>query len=230
MKICLGNTLVILLVYMLAGTYNEIKAQEIDGATKANKWYSQPEGINWLIAHYRPIYNLQPSEKVASIGAGQGVREIVYSLMADSLTVYLQDLDSVWLEPSRLKQAIRTIYVQAGRTTCTTRFIPVRGSEKETRLPTQFFDKIIVENSLHEFNFQADMLQRIRDNLKPEGILFIWEAISKKANQKHVDCGRLMFTDESLIKLVEENGFRFVDKTVVDPPRGKDVVFQFRLK
>lgn len=226
--ITLGNKLVILLTCVFALAQYEATAQDANW-TAANKWYSEPDGINWLIAHYRPIYDFRPAEKVASIGAGQGVREVVYSLMADSLIFYLQDLDSIWLEPSRLKKAIRTIYKEAGRTTCTTYFIPVRGKEKETGLPDRFFDKILIENSLHEFNFQSEMLLSIRTNLKPDGQLFIWEAITKKLYQKHVDCGKPMFTDESLVKLAEENGFRFIEKTIVDPPRGKDAVFQFRL-
>lgn len=225
----LGSRLVLLLTYMLAGAHYEATAQDANW-TAANKWYSEPERINWLIAHYRPIYNFHPNEKIASVGAGQGVREVVFSLMADSLTFYLQDVDSVWLEPSILRKAILTIYKAAGRTACTTHFIPVRGQEKDTGLPNQFFDKIIVENSLHEFNFQADMLQSIHHSIKPDGQLFIWEATTKKPDQKHVGCRKPMFTDESLIKLAEENGFRFMEKTFVDPPRSKDAVFRFRVK
>jgi SAM-dependent methyltransferase len=208
----------------------EVNGQYSDWENTPNTWYTQPEGINWLIAHYRPIYDLQPHQKLASIGAGQGIREIVYSLMADSLTFYLQDINPVWLEPDRLSKSVRSIYSQAGRTSCTTKFVPVRGREKETGLPNQFFDKILVENSLHEFTFQPEMLQSIRGNLKPGGQLFIWEQITSKPNRRHSGCGKPIFTDESLLKLVEANGFRFVDKTIVDPPRGKDAVFRFQLK
>ncbi len=202
-------------------------AQRIDWAIGINKWYTRSAGINWLLAHYRPIYNFQPGEKVASIGAGQGIREVVFSLMADSLTMYLQDLDPYWLEPDRLAVAVQAIYKKAERIACTSTFVPVRGKEKETQLPNQYFDKIIVENSLHEFTYQADMIQHIRENLKPSGQLFIWEAIATNPNRKHTDCGKPMFTDETLIKLLSENGFHFVSKTVVNPDRGKDAVFQF---
>lgn len=220
--------LILILVWYFWG--NSVKAQSTDWAIGINKWYSQPDGINWLLQHYRPIYDFRAREKIASIGAGQGIREVVFSLMADSLTFYLQDINPYWIEPDRLTLLVQRIYRQAGRSASTATFISVRGREQETKLPRQFFDKIIVENSLHEFSFQADMLVSIRQCLKPTGQLFIWEAVTKKPNKKHQDCGKPMFTDESLIKLVTENGFRFVNKTVVDPPRGKDAVFKFNVE
>ena len=208
----------------------DVKAQYADENPAAESWYSQPDGINWLLQHYRPIYDFRPNETVASIGAGQAIREIVYSLMADSLTFYVQDINPFWLEPNRLAKTVRAIYTQAGRTECLATFVPVRGTEKETRLPKQFFNKIIVENSLHEFTYPNDVLQSIRTNLKTNGQLFIWEETAPKLNRKHSGCGKPMFTDESLLKLLDANGFHFIDKTVVDPPRGKDSVFRFQPK
>ncbi|OJW73964.1 MAG: hypothetical protein BGO59_12530 [Spirosoma sp. 48-14] len=204
-------------------------AQRVDWAIGINKWYTKKEGIDWLLAHYRPIYDFRPNEKVASIGAGQGIREVAFSLMVDSLTVYLQDLDPYWFEPDRLTILIQAIYKSAARDACSATFVPVRGKEKETKLPKQYFDKIIVENSLHEFTYQAEMVQQIRENLKPNGQLFVWEAIATKPNRKHTDCRKPMFTDDTLIKLLTDNGFRFVSKTVVDPRRRKDAVFIFVL-
>lgn len=209
--------------------YSLVNAQDVDENGTFNTWYSEPEGINWLLDSFRPIYDFRPGETIASIGAGQGVREVVFSLMADSLLVYVQDVNPYWLEPDQLSKTIRKIYDRAGRTTCTSRFIPIRGKEKETRLPEGFFDKIIVENSLHEFTYQPEMLRSIRANLKPNGVLLIWEETATKPDRKHKGCGMPMFMDDALIKLVEENGFRFETKTIVNPPKGRDAVFAFRL-
>ena len=217
------------LFFVIVAGY-EVKAQYAAENPAAENWYSQPDGINWLLEHYRPIYNFRPNETVASIGAGQGIREVVYSLMADSLTFYIQDINPFWLEPDRLTKTVRTIYTQAGRTECLATFVPVRGTEKETRLPKQFFDKIIIENSLHEFSYPKEVLQSVYKNLKATGHLFIWEDTAKKPNRKHSGCGKPMFTDELLIKLLGENGFQFIDKTIVSPPKSRDAVFCFRPK
>lgn len=220
---------ILLLTYCFLLMSHIVEAQDIDENGTFNTWYSEPEGINWLLDSFRPIYDFRPGETIASVGAGQGVREVVFSLMADSLLVYVQDVNPYWLEPDQLSKTIRRIYDRSGRTTCTSRFIPIRGKEKETRLPNGFFDKIIVENSLHEFTYQPEMLHSIRVNLKPNGILFIWEETATKPNRKHEGCKMPMFMDESLIKLVEESGFRFIEKTIVNPPKGRDAVFTFRL-
>lgn len=204
-------------------------AQYADENPAADNWYSQPDGINWLLELYRAIYDFRPHETIASIGAGQGIREVIYSLMADSLTVYVQDINPFWLEPVRLAKTVRTIYAQAGRAECSATFVPVRGTEKETRLPGQFFDKIIIENSLHEFTYPNDMLRSVRASLKADGQLFVWEDIAQKPGRKHSGCRNLMFTDESLVKMLTDNGFRVVDKAVVNSPRGSDAVFRFRL-
>lgn len=218
----------LLLLFAIVGY--EARAQYADENPATENWYSQPDGINYLLKHYRPIYNFRPHETIASIEAGQGIREVVYSLMADSLTVYVQDTNPVWLEPVRLAKTVRTVYAQAGRAECSATFVPVRGTEEETRLPSRFFDKIIIENSLHEFSYPNDVLRSVRASLKADGQLFVWEDIAQKPGRKHSGCRNLMFTDESLVKLLDENGFRFVDKTVVNPPRGSDAVFRFRLK
>lgn len=208
----------------------ETRAQEApDFLVPQNADYTKPEGMKRLLATFQPIYDFKPNEKIASIGAGQGVREIVFSLMADSLTFYLQDLDPRWIEPEKIATLARYVYKQAGQSTHMATFVPVRGGQDETRLPRHFFDKIIIENSLHEFSHQAELLQSIRQNLMPDGQVFVWEVLAKKAGRKHPDCRKLMFTNDSLVQLLEANGFEFVAKTAVPPSRWSGAVLQFRL-
>lgn len=222
------NRLILLLI-LLAATACKSQAKPIDFLVPQNADHAQLEGIGKLLAVYQPIYDFKPNEKIASIGAGHGVREIVFSLMADSLTIYLQDINPYWIEPEKLATMVRYVYKQAGRTNHQFTFIPVRGKQKETGLPKQFFDKIIVENSLHEFSCQPDMLQCIRENLKPNGQLFIWEALAKKPGKKHADCRKPMFTADSLIQLLTNNGFQFVDQTAIGPLRWNNAVFRFQV-
>lgn len=223
------NALTRWLIYLCLLAFSRVNAQNADWLVSGNKWYTEAKNIEWLLATYQSIYNFCPKEKIASIGAGQGVREVVFSLMADSLTIYVQDINPYWLEPNKLGILVREVYKEANRAECTTTFVPVRGSVKATKLPEQFFDKIIVENSLHEFDFQDDMLKSIRANLKPNGQLFIWEATANNLQSIHSDCGKPMFTNTSLVKLLTKNGFSFVDKIVIPPKRWNNVVYTFRL-
>ena len=202
---------------------------QFEGNECLDKHYAKKETIDWMLKNYRGFYNFQKTETIASVGAGSGVREIIYSMMADSLTIHLQDIDPVCLQPERLSLTIRQLYQIGGRT-CSAFFIPVRGSEQETGLPSRFFDKIIIENSLHEFTHSNEMLVSIRGNLKKNGYLFIGELIARRKGQKHQGCHRPLFTEEALLQLMDLNGFRFVEKTVLDPNYPHDRVYRFALE
>ena len=114
---------------------------------------------------YQAVYDFRRSEVVASVGAGSGSKEVIYSMMADSITFYLQDINPTCLTPESLTSTVNLLY-NAGRRICTATFIPVIGTERETRLPRQFFDKIIIENTLHELTHPNDLLTSIRTNLR----------------------------------------------------------------
>jgi hypothetical protein len=207
----------------------ELTYAQFDSIECLDKHYTKLENIGWLLKSYRGIYGFRRNEKIASVGAGSGVREIIYSMMEDSLTFYLQDVNPVCLQPETLSQTIEQIYQIVGRK-CTASFIPVRGKETDTRLPEQFFDKIIVENSMHEFSYSNEMLASIRGNLKNDGYLFVWELIASRPGKKHKGCRKPLFTEENLIHLLDINGFKLIGKTVVDPHYPDDRVYKFTLK
>lgn len=215
----------VLIILLLEGS--PLHAQ-FDGNGCVDKQFSNKEYIEWMIKRYREIYNFQKHENIASVGAGSGVREVIYSMMADSLTIYVQDLNPVCLQPEDLSLTIRQLYQFMGRR-CTAQFYPVRGKEQDTQLQLRFFDKIIVENSLHEFTFPNEMLTSIRRNLKPGGTLFIWEYIARKPGKKHSGCRMPLFTDESLRQLLEGNGFQFMETIVVNSRNRDELLYKFSL-
>ncbi|RRB07670.1 hypothetical protein [Larkinella rosea] len=171
-------------VFLLIVCHTSVAQFEDNGCL--SKHFTKRENIEWLLNSYRRIYDFHKQEKLASIGAGSGEREIIYSMMDDSLVFYLQDINPVCLQPENLALTVRQVYQIAGRRN-TASFIPYRGNEKETRLPIHFFDKIIIENSLHEFTYPNEMLISIRSNLKKDGYLFIWELIARRNGRKHKD-------------------------------------------
>lgn len=194
-----------------------------------DEYYANKEVIDLMLKSYRPVYDFHKHETIASIGAGSGNREIIYSMMNDSITFYMQDINPVCIEPQILSATIRRLYAIAGRS-CTASFIPVRGKEKETRLPNYYFDKIIIENTLHEFEYPDDMLESIRNNLKKDGCLFIAEVIARRSGQKHKGCRKPMYTESTLIQLLNENGFRLKQTEVVTPLNNYGTLFKFERK
>lgn len=132
------------------------------------------------LKNHQPIYDFRKGDKLASVGAGGGSKEVIYSMMADSLVFYLQDINPTCLTSETIKATVSQLYNAAG-CTCTATFTPVIGTEKETQLPSQFFDKIIIENTLHELTYPSDLLTSIRANLKSDGYLYMGR--TKKRDQ-----------------------------------------------
>ncbi|MBC8152079.1 MAG: methyltransferase domain-containing protein [Bacteroidetes bacterium] len=181
-----------------------------------------------LLERHQPIYDFRKGDKLASVGAGGGSNEVIYSMMADSLVFYLQDINPTCLTPEILRATVNQLYNAAGRT-CTATFTPVIGTEKETRLPSQFFDKIIIENTLHELTHPSDLVASIRANLKPDGYLYVEDFMAKRPGQKHRGCRKPLFTEEALVKLFDVNGFRLVTSAFVYPNNTVNKIYKFAL-
>mgnify|MGYP000011018136 CR=1 FL=1 len=129
-------------------------------------------GLKAGIAFYKALYSFEKGDKVASVGAGTGVREVIYSMTDDSLTLYIQDIDTAsWKSKLITQLAIRQYDLAERPVTATFRLIV--GTEFETRLPKATLDKVILEHSLHEFTQQMQMLTDIRTKLRPDGRLFV---------------------------------------------------------
>jgi predicted methyltransferase len=182
-----------------------------------------------LLARYQVFYDLQPKQKIASVGAGGGNKEILYSMLADSLVFYLQDIDSTCLSKTVLSTTIQQHYKATGQV-CDDTFIRVIGTEADTKLPERFFDKVLIENTLHELTKPDDILQSIHRSLKPNGFLYVEDFIAYKPGQRHRGCGKLIYTQEALINLLDRSGFRLMESHDVYPKNTEDRVYKFALK
>ena len=59
--------------------------------------------------------------------------------------------------------------------------------------------------------FVNDILQDLKNYLKPSGKLFIEEQIAKYSGEIHEGCGKRLFMQKELIDCLGENGFRKVN-------------------
>jgi len=174
-------------------------------------------------AGYQEIYQFKNGEVIGSIGAGAGFYEVLYSLMADSLTLYLQDINVAPLQIDSLEKMVQQVYHRSGRTVCTNTFLVYKGSDSTTNLPNGIFDKLLLEHSLHEFTQPEAMLRSILANLKPGGTLFVREYLARRPNKRYHPCGHPMLSAAQLKWWVEAVGFRLVKQVPLDG----SVVFQF---
>jgi ubiquinone/menaquinone biosynthesis C-methylase UbiE len=153
------------------------------------------------------IYNFQPNETIASIGASSGVWEIWFASQVEDLTFYLQDIDPLNCNQEEIEYGIK-YYEKLLQKPISGKFIPIIGTQSETNLPKNTFDKVLIINSLHEFETPEFILQDIHKILKANGQLFIEEQMAKFSGEIHEGCGKRLFTEDELIILLRNNQFK----------------------
>ncbi len=156
------------------------------------------------------FYGFRSGQTIASIGAQCCHWEAAYAATTDSITFYLEDIDSSKFKNSQVEFAWN-YYATLRSRPMTSDYKMIIGDERSTSLPENTFDKILIINSFHEFTFQDEMLADIKRKLKVGGILYIDEALPKRQGQLHGICNKPMLTNEETIAIFEKNGFEYVD-------------------
>jgi ubiquinone/menaquinone biosynthesis C-methylase UbiE len=161
------------------------------------------------------IYNLQPNETIASIGASSGVWEIWFASQVEGLTFYLQDIDPLNCNQEEINDGVTYFEKLVGKKN-TGKFIPIIGTQSATNLPQNTFDKVLIINSLHEFKSPTVILQDIHKILKTNGRLFIEEQLAKFSDEIHEGCGKRLFTENELSEILEKCCFQLIEKHFKD--------------
>jgi len=177
------------------------------------------------------FYNFISGQTIASIGAQCSHWEAAYAATTDSVTFYLEDIDSSKFKKSQAEFAWNYYATLRGRP-MTSDYKMIIGDERSTSLPENTFDKILVINSFHEFTFQAEMLADIKKKLKPGGVLYIDGALPKKQGQLHGICNKPMLTNDETIAIFEKNGFEYLDGIAFNYGQKNPTrkIFAFRIK
>jgi ubiquinone/menaquinone biosynthesis C-methylase UbiE len=162
--------------------------------------------------------NPKPFEKIACLGCGGGLWEVMMGFEHDFLEIHLQDIDASLLNETELKNTIEYFENHYKRPTKSNYTITI-GNPKETKLPTNYFNKILLINSFHEFDYQDAMLDECQRILKPDGQIIIEEQLAQFSGELHEGCGKRLFLEEELInKFVD---FEVIEKIIKD---GKIVI------
>lgn len=118
--------------------------------------------------------NIKSGETIADIGGDEGYHMGALSLIYDSITFYIEDVDAKINDAKIAKMAERYSKKRKMPQTCTFKWS--LGTYKSTNLPDGIFDKIIMIASFHEFTYMDEMMQDILKKLKPNGKIYIMEA------------------------------------------------------
>ena len=116
--------------------------------------------------------NFERGETVADVGAGNGYIEAMLSIFYDSLTFYIQDIDSAVCNQKAINEVV-AFYQNVKGQPILNKFITVIGSDNETNLPNDTFDKILMLWTYQYFKNPIAIMTDLRLKLKDDGILYI---------------------------------------------------------
>jgi ubiquinone/menaquinone biosynthesis C-methylase UbiE len=141
------------------GGYKLIKS------TKEEIWKDlQEKGIRSI--------NFKKGEVIADIGAGNGQVEVMLSLFFDSLTFYVQDIDTFACNQRELNKVIE-FYHENYKKNITCKFIAVKGSHDQTNLPDSTFDKVLILWTYSYFKNPRAIMMDLQRKLKKEALVYI---------------------------------------------------------
>lgn len=147
------------------------------------KWYMGREiayvmgfqGVNWLERSEREIeedvatliknMKIKTDDTIADIGAGSGYHVFKMAPLADKGLVYAVDIQPEMLEAIELKKKSKRV----------SNVETVLGSAKGINLPKNSLDKVLLVDVYHEFSNPFEMIESIKNALKPNGLLFLIE-------------------------------------------------------
>jgi SAM-dependent methyltransferase len=111
-------------------------------------------------------------EVIADIGAGNGTIEAMLSIFYDSLTFYIQDIDTSVCNQKAITK-VTSFYQNVKGKPFTNKFITVTGGDKVTNLPNDTFDKILMLWTYQYFKDPQAIMTDLRLKLKDYGLMYI---------------------------------------------------------
>jgi hypothetical protein len=158
-------------------------------------------------------YGIKNGDIVASVGASSGWLEGVFSVMLDSVTFYVQYIDTNILNTNQLNQVIKHFSSLRNKPQ-TNNFNLVIGTEKKTNLPGGLFDKIIIHNSFHEIFLPHTIIKDLTKKLKPGGQIIVNDQTSNIYRKiKHEGCEIKASTAQWIIDYFFGCGFHLTNMT-----------------
>ena len=152
-------------------------------------------------------YNFKKHEVVAEVGAASGWMLGLLSVFTDSVTFYVEDIDTNYLNADQFQKVVKH-YTSIRKTPQTNSFHFVIGNFKETKLPEKTFDKVILDNTFHEITEPDAMIDDIITKIKPDGQIIIREKFSNDIRYTyHEGCYIRSYKVSMLQKQMEKRGF-----------------------
>jgi SAM-dependent methyltransferase len=125
-----------------------------------------------LSGHCLDTINFMKGQVIADIGAGNGYLEGMLSLFTDSLTFYIQDIDTSVCNP-RAVARVAEFYKKLKNGPFNNEFIAVNGTDSTSNLPDNSCDKILMLNTYQYIKKPKAFIRDLKKKLKDDGIFYV---------------------------------------------------------
>jgi ubiquinone/menaquinone biosynthesis C-methylase UbiE len=151
----------------------------------------------------------------ADFGAGSGAITVMMATLMDSSTIYIQDIDTAFLNQQNLDKIIEYHSGQGKRDLAGIhKFHMIVGTYTSTELPDSTFDVIYTNGTMHVISSLDSILSDLKTKLRPDGRLFIRDSFSgdHKAGPfcKDDSCGKRLLTIPEFLQIMNRNGYTVV--------------------
>lgn len=134
---------------------------------------ANPDSIKQeLASHCLDTINFMNGQTIADIGAGNGYLEGMLSLYFDSLTFYIQDIDTSVCNQSAVNK-VADFYKSLKKEPFNNKFIAVNGTDSTTNLPDNSCDKILMINTYQYIKKPKAFILDVKKKLKDDGFFYV---------------------------------------------------------
>jgi ubiquinone/menaquinone biosynthesis C-methylase UbiE len=154
------------------------------------------------------FYNFNSNDVIADIGSGDGKNIILIASFYPTNKFTIEDIDKETCNAQNFKKAI----VQTGHKVNIENFKFCYGTEKSTRLPSNTYTKVLVNDLVHELTYSTEMLADLNRILKSDGRLMVSEIVVIKKAPKEKGCNFPYMTESELKSTLTKNKFSIADE------------------
>ena len=142
--------------------------------TEGYPWVDNIDNIKKILqAKGLDTVDYKKGDFIADIGGGNGYFEAMLSLFFDSLTFYIQDIDSIVCNQRTIDSTV-AFYQRIHKKQFTNRFYAINGTDIKTNLPDNVvFDKILMLWTYQYLKNPKIIISDLWQKLKPSGIMYI---------------------------------------------------------
>lgn len=126
----------------------------------------------FLVSRCVDLMHFDNGDVIADIGAGNGYLEGMLSLSFDSLTFYIQDIDSSICNQPEVDKVFN-FYKNLKAKPFYNKFIAVTGTDSTTNLPDNSCDKILMLNTYQYLKEPKKFIQDVKRKLKNDGLFYV---------------------------------------------------------